>query len=68
MDIGWTITTEQAVKIQEALAFHQGVDPSEIGVAELKAALAAMVRGWIANKAEHDRNAASPITIDNPLE
>lgn len=66
--ISWTITDEQATKIRKALAHHQGVDPADIGVPELKAALASHVRGWIQNKAEADREAATPIVVDNPLE
>lgn len=66
--ISWTITDAQAAKIREALAFHQGKDPSEIGVAELKAALARHVRGWLQNKAEQERNTGNPIVVDNPLE
>ena len=68
MEIKWTITAAQATKIREALAFHQGVEPSEIGVPELKAALARHVRGWLQNKAEHDRNNANPVVVGNPLE
>lgn len=66
--IGWTITDAQALKIREALAFHQGKAPADIGVPELKQALARHVRGWIANKAEHDLCAANPIVVENPLE
>ena len=66
--ISWTITDAQAKKIREALAFHQGVEVADIGVPELKAALARHVRGWIRNKAEADRNAAMPIDVENPLE
>lgn len=66
--ISWTITDAQAAKIREALAFHQGVDPADIGLPELKAALARHVRGWLQNKATADAAASNPIVVDNPLE
>lgn len=66
--IGWTITDAQANKIREALAHYQGEEPADIGVPELKAAIAGHVRSWFQNKAVADRNAAAPIVVENPLE
>ena len=66
--ISWTITDAQALTIREALAYHQSVAPATIGVPELKAALADVVSGWIRGKAKADRDDASPIVVENPLE
>ena len=66
--ISWTITDAQALLIREALAFHQGKEPSEIGVPELKAELGGVVRGWLLKKAEADCFKDHFEPVSNPLE
>lgn len=65
--ISFTVSTANAAVLREALAHHQGKDISDVTNADVKEFAGRHLRAMVQKYRQAQRDAAAPVSKDDPL-